>query len=193
MPIPIIDLSQAERDKILALRESHFCDLKGLAIQPAKLTRTIAALSNAEGGELYVGVDEDKNTRQNTWNGFGVPEDANGHLQALEALFPLGDGYGYAFLRSPNNGALILKIDVGKTRDVKSASDGRALLRRGAQNLPVNTPDALTSLRRTKGLVSFQTEPMNTHIKLITNSLFTLECMLDVMPQAEPEPWFRSQ
>ncbi len=73
MPIPIIDISQAERDKILALRESHFCDLKGVDIQPAKLTRTIAALSNAEGGEVYVGVDEDKETRLNAWNGFNVP------------------------------------------------------------------------------------------------------------------------
>src|SRR5207302_3014007 len=110
MPIPTIDLSQAERDKILALRESHFCDLKGVGIQPAKLTRTIAALSNAEGGEVFIGVDEDKDTRLNTWNGFNVPEDANGHLQALEALFPLGDGYGYAFLRSATDRGLLLKI-----------------------------------------------------------------------------------
>jgi ATP-dependent DNA helicase RecG len=49
---PVIDISPAERDKILALRESHFCDLKSAAIQPSKLTRTISALSNAEGGEV---------------------------------------------------------------------------------------------------------------------------------------------
>ena len=54
MPIQIIDISPAERDKVIALRESHFCDLKGTAIQPAKLTRTISAFSNAEGGEVYI-------------------------------------------------------------------------------------------------------------------------------------------
>lgn len=60
MSIPIVEISQAGRDKILALRETHFCDLKGIAIKPAKLTRTIAALSNAEGGEIYIGVEENK-------------------------------------------------------------------------------------------------------------------------------------
>lgn len=65
---PIIDVSPAERDKILALHESHFCDLKSIAIQPAKLTRTISALSNAEGGEVYIGVEEDKTNRVGTWN-----------------------------------------------------------------------------------------------------------------------------
>jgi ATP-dependent DNA helicase RecG len=90
MTIPISTISSTERDKILGLHESHFCDLKGIAIQPAKLTRTISAFSNAEGGEVYLGVAEDKSTRLNIWNGFNVPEDANGHLQAFEALFPLG-------------------------------------------------------------------------------------------------------
>lgn len=193
MPIQIIDISQAERDKILALRESHFCDLKGTAIQPAKLTRTIAALSNAEGGEVYIGVEEDKATRQNSWHGFNVPEDANGHLQAMEPLFPLGDGYSYAFLRSPHDVGLVLKIDVTKNRDVKCASDGKVLVRRGAQNLPVDTVDALTRLRRNKGLVSFETEPVNTDATVITNSIVTLEFMLNVIPTAEPEPWFRKQ
>ena len=54
MPVSIIEISQAERDKVLALRESHFCDFKSILIKPAKLTRTIAALSNAEGGEVYI-------------------------------------------------------------------------------------------------------------------------------------------
>ncbi len=73
MPIQIIEISQAECDKILAIREGHFCDVKAVAIKPAKLTRAIAALSNAEGGELYVGIEENKTTRDNTWVGFNVP------------------------------------------------------------------------------------------------------------------------
>ena len=88
-PILTVDTSQAERDKILALRESYFCDLKGTAIQPAKLTRTIAALSNGEGGEVYRSLyrcEEDKTTHLNSWKGFNVPEDAKGHLQAQEPL-----------------------------------------------------------------------------------------------------------
>ncbi len=54
--------------------------------------------------------------------GFDIPEHANGHLQAFEALFPLGEGYSYTFLQSPSDRGLALKIDVGKSRDVKAAS-----------------------------------------------------------------------
>jgi ATP-dependent DNA helicase RecG len=193
MPIAIVDITAAERDKILALRESHFCDLKGIAIQPAKLTRTISALSNAEGGEVYIGLDEDKETRQNTWNGFNVPEDANGHLQAFEPLFPLGDGYAYSFLRSAGMRGLLLRVEVSKSRDVKVASNREVFVRRGAQNLPVNTPEALTRLKRNKGLVSFETEPVGVDASIITNSIVTLEFMLGVVPTAEPEPWLRKQ
>lgn len=193
MAVPIITLSQAERDKLLALSEGHFCDVKAIAIKPAKLTRTIAALSNAEGGEVYVGLDEDKTARTIAWSGFNVPEDANGHLQAFEALFPLGSGYTYSFLRSPIDKGLLLKIDVEKNRDVKSASDGKVYIRRGAMNLPVDTEDSLTRLKRNKGLASFETEPVAVAADLVTNSTVILEFMLDVVPTAEPEPWLRKQ
>ncbi|HEY2108654.1 MAG TPA: hypothetical protein VGH17_02065, partial [Candidatus Acidoferrales bacterium] len=114
--IVIVDISPAERDKILALHEGHFRDLKGIAIQPAKLTRTIAALSNTEGGEVYIGISEDKQSRTNAWQGFRTVEDANGHVQAFEPLFPLGAGYDYSFLRSAADVGLVLKVDVGKSR-----------------------------------------------------------------------------
>ena len=193
MPIPIITISQGERDKLLALREGHFCDVKAIAIKPAKLTRTIAALSNAEGGEVYVGLEENKTIRTILWSGFNVAEDANGHLQAFEPLFPLGHGYSYSFLRSPGDKGLVLKIDVEKNRDVKSASDRKVYIRRGAMNLPVDTDDALTRLKRNKGLVSFETEPVAVDTMLVTNSTVILEFMLDVVPTAEPEPWLRKQ
>lgn len=193
MPIPVIELTAADRDKILALQEGHFCDMKGTAIQPSKLTRTMSALSNTEGGEVYVGIEEDKRSRVNTWKGFRVQEDANGHIQAFEALFPLGDGYEYSFLRAAPDPDLILKIEVGKSRDVKLASDGKAYIRRGAQNLPVDSAEALLRLQRNKGLVSYETEPVNAEPASITNSAVTLEFMLQVVPTAEPEPWLRKQ
>ena len=193
MAIPICEISDAERAKILALQEGHFCDLKSLAINPAKLTRTIAALSNAEGGEVYIGIDQDKTTGLASWGGFNVPEGANGHVQAFEQLFPLGEGYSYTFLRSPNDRGFVLKVDVGKSRDVKVASDGKVYVRRGAQNLPVEGGEALTQLRRNKGLTSFETEPVAAEPILVTNSSVVIEFMLEVVPTAEPEPWLRKQ
>jgi ATP-dependent DNA helicase RecG len=193
MTIPVTTISKAERGKILCLAEGHFCDFKSLAIRPAKLTRTIAALSNAEGGEIYVGIDQDNTSGRTTWAGFGTPEDANGHLQAFETLFPLGEGYSYTFLESSGDPGLVLKIDVGKSRDVKIASDGKVYVRRGAQNLPVESSDNLAQLRRNKGLTSFETEPVAADKELVTNSTVVIEFMLQVIPTAEPEPWLRKQ
>jgi ATP-dependent DNA helicase RecG len=193
MSIQVIEISEAAAAKILALHESHFCDLKSIAIQPAKLTRTLAAFSNAEGGEVYIGIAEDKSNRVNSWAGFAVPEDANGHLQAFETLFPLGDGYSYTFLHSDKNEGLVLKVDVGKSRDVKPASDGKAYVRRGAQNLPYVSTEDLTRLRHNKGLVSFETEPVKADTAVITNSVVALTFMLEVVPTAEPEAWLRKQ
>ena len=53
-------ITAPQRALILGLEEGHFADLKSVDIAPAKLTKTIAAFANADGGELYLGVDEDK-------------------------------------------------------------------------------------------------------------------------------------
>lgn len=194
MPITVTEITEAERDKVLAIEESHFADVKSRAISPARLTKTIAAFSNAEGGELYIGIGQDNSSpRKNFWDGFPDPESANGHLQAFESLFPLGDGYTYTFLRSATNTGLVLKVDVAKSREVKKASDGHVYVRRGAQSLPMDTEDDLARLRRNKGLTSFETEPVNVGADLITNSTVTLEFMLQVVPTGEPEPWLRKQ
>jgi ATP-dependent DNA helicase RecG len=192
MPISTVEITDEERDGILGLEENHFCDLKATAIAPAKLSRTIAALSNAEGGEIYIGIAQTQ-TRQNFWAGFANQESANGHIQALEALFPLGDGYEYTFLRSQTSSGLVLKVDVSKSREVKKATDGRVYVRRGAQNLPYDSDEDLARLRRNKGLTSFETEPVSANPEVITNSTVTLEFMLQVVPTAEPDAWLRKQ
>jgi ATP-dependent DNA helicase RecG len=60
MPIDIRPITDLQVLKILNTTEGHFADLKSKDIQPAKLTQTMAAFANADGGELYVGVDEIK-------------------------------------------------------------------------------------------------------------------------------------
>lgn len=86
-----------------------------------------------------------------------------------------------------------LKIDIAKSRDIKKASDGVVYLRRGAQNLRVTTEEALTRLRRNKGLVSFETDTVNADPRTITNSATTIGFMLEVVPTSEPESWLHKQ
>ncbi len=88
---------------------------------------------------------------------------------------------------------LILKVEVPKSREIKKASDGKVYVRRGAQNLPIDTQERLDILRRDKGISSFETETVNCDPSTITNSEVIIEFMLDVVPTSEPEPWLRKQ
>ncbi len=188
-----IVLTQQESNKLLSLEEGHFIDLKSRNISPAKLTKSLSGFANAEGGELFVGIDEDVPKKKRTWRGFERIEDANGFIQCFEGLFPLGDECIYGFLQSPAEIGLVLKIEIRKSKDVKIASDKKAYVRRGAQNLPVETDEAILRLKRNKGLTSFETEPVAVEKSLITNSNHIISFMLEVVPTAEPEPWLKKQ
>lgn len=193
IPTTLITLDQVNR--ILALDEGHFLDLKSVGIAPAKLTKTIAAFSNASGGELYVGIDEDDSTgtKVRSWRGFPDIEAANGHLQVFERLFPLGQYYSWTFLRSSIGPGLVLQVSINKTREITRASDNNVYIRRGAQNLPVITPEALSRLRLDKGIASFESETVDAPAAIVTNSIPILEFLLNVIPTAEPDAWLQKQ
>lgn len=191
-----VEISLAQRDLIRALPEGHFHDLKAKDIAPAKLTRTIAAMANASGGEIYVGIDETVGpggAKIRNWRGFADPEEANGHLQALEQVFPLGNYHDATFLSCSGEPGLVLQLQVFKSREICKALDGRVYVRRGAQNLPLITETEIARLRLDKGITSFETETVNADKILVTNSTVTLEFLLSVVPTAEPEPWLHKQ
>ena len=190
------EVTLAQRDIVLALPEGHFHDLKAKEVAPAKLTRTIAAFANASGGEIYVGVDETAGpagAKIRKWRGFSDPEEANGHLQAFEQMFPLGTYYTATFLSCLGENGLVLQLQVFKSKDICKALDGRVYVRRGAQNLPLTTDEQLTRLRLDKGITSFETETVAVEKTVVTNSTVILEFLLSVVPTAEPEPWLRKQ
>src|SRR5437762_4915905 len=191
--IQTVVVSDAEVNKMLKLEEGHFSDVKAIETSPAGLTRAIAALSNAEGGELFIGIDENSATKKKTWRGFASQEAANAHLQVFEELFPLGTDYRYDFLWSEHQPGLVLKIQVAKTRDIKTASNRKIYLRRGAQNLPVEDQNRIEILRRDKGLSSFETEPVICDPSVVTNSEHIITFMFEVVPTAEPAVWLKKQ
>ena len=84
--INVIDISIEEKNNILAAEEGHCLELKSKNIRPTKLTDTLSAFANAAGGELYIGVPENKRGKKKlrVWAGFSDQEDANGHLQLFE-------------------------------------------------------------------------------------------------------------
>jgi ATP-dependent DNA helicase RecG len=194
MAVDVLQVSQADVKNAEGLEEGHFVDVKSIDIAPAKLTKTIASFANADGGDVYIGIAEDKASGAKTWKGFASPEAANGHIQIFEQLFPLGQDFKYEFLRPPTSSrGLVLHVTVQKTLDVKKASDGGVYVRRGAQNLPVNTPESLDRLNRNKGITSFETNTVPVPLDLVANSEVIIGFMLEVVPIAEPLPWLKKQ
>jgi ATP-dependent DNA helicase RecG len=193
MPIDILKVSAEQADQIIAYPEGHFCEFKAIDARLSRLTTTIAAFANADGGELIVGIDESDKLKPRTWRGFPDQEAANGHVQAFEALFPLSGDFQYSFLSCDERPGLILKLDVQKTRDIRRSGDGTPYVRRGAQNLPVTTREQFRQLEYVKGLASFETEPVDAPSELVSNSLPILEFMLAVIPTSEPSAWLAKQ
>jgi ATP-dependent DNA helicase RecG len=163
MAIETVRLTGAERDKILALEEGHFLDLKSREIAPAKLSRSISAFANSNGGELYMGIAEAKSgaAKVRQWRGFDDVEAANGCLQLFEELLPLGQFHSIEFLAAPGSPGLVLHATVIKSRGITAASGGVPYIRRGAQNLPIKTEDGLQRLRLDKGVESFERQTLN--------------------------------
>ena len=103
-----------QRDLILALEEDHFHDVKAKEVRPAKLSESVSAFANSSGGELFIGIREDKvgNTKVRVWDGFDDIESANPFLQMLNLVAPLADFINTAFLECPGEHGVVLKIEV---------------------------------------------------------------------------------
>lgn len=193
MTIEVASITDAQMRRILNLEEGHFSDVKALEIAPAKLTRHVSAFANADGGELYIGIDEVRPPKLRSWRGFANPESANGHIQIFEKLFPLGQDFSYTFLQTSGAPGLVLQVIVLKTREIKEASDGKVYIRRGAQSIPIETAEELERLKLNKGITSFETETVGIDLSLVTNSISVIGFMIEVVPTSEPETWLRKQ
>jgi ATP-dependent DNA helicase RecG len=65
--------------------------------------------------------------------------------------------------------------------------------RRGAQCLPVDTPQKLALLERNKGITSYENELVPLGLDKVCNSTTAIKFILEVVPTSEPEPWLRKQ
>lgn len=193
MAIEVVDVAREKFLDLLERGEGHFLEFKSTKVAPARLTRTLSAFSNADGGELYVGIEDADEPLPERWVGFSVAEDANAHIQAFEEFFPLGTYFRYDFLRCSGLPGFILHCEVAKTPDVRTASDRRAYLRRGAQNLAQDTEEKLTRLRLNKGITSYEDHIVNADVSEVTNSAAIIEFMLENIPDSEPDKFLHKQ
>src|ERR1019366_9623586 len=176
-------LSASQVTKLLLdFRESQFGDLKAKEIKPAKLSKAISAFANADGGDLYIGIAEISPDKHREWHGFVDEEAANGHIQALEAIFPLGLDFQYDFLEAEGMPGLVLHLQIAKTQQIVRAQDGIPYLRRGAQSLPQVGDELLRRLTYAKGVGSFETEQVNASKENLIDSNVLADFIREVVP-----------
>jgi ATP-dependent DNA helicase RecG len=159
MPIPVEEITEAQTETIRLIEEGQFSEAKAILISPSKLTKTISAFANSDGGDLYVGISEETQPQNvRTWAGFTNQEAANAHLQVFEGLFPLGTDFSYAFLKCSSRPGLVLHVHINRTKGIVWASNSISYIRRGAQNLPQDTPELIKRLEYAKGVTEVAPE-----------------------------------
>ncbi len=191
--LTVTKIAPGQASKICAVEEGQFSDVKAIEIKPADLTKTMAAFANTEGGDLYVGIDDNRSGQPRKWRGFPTVEAANGHLQCFEILFPLGIDIHGDFLRCDIYPGVVLHIQINKTPDIKYASNKLPYIRRGAQNIPVNSDELRKRLEYAKGVASFETEAVPIPQGIITDSDVVKSFIHRVVPDTTPAKWLQKQ
>mmetsp|Transcript_13236 Transcript_13236/g.17117 ORF Transcript_13236/g.17117 Transcript_13236/m.17117 type:complete len:463 (+) Transcript_13236:105-1493(+) len=187
-------ITKNEALELLKRKESFFFDFKGKELKPAKLTKSISAFANSNGGEILLGADETPGAdgSEHTWNGFNDFEAANPIFQVLHEIDQSNDFVKFEFLEADDFPGYLLLIEVSKYKSVVAASDAHFYVRKNAQNLRLNE-SAIEKLRLDKGIVSFEDEIVNTNKEEVINSETIIGFLLNTVPTAEPIDWLRKQ
>lgn len=190
----VVQLDDRRLEILLSAEETHFLDLKAKEVSYKKLTKSIVAFANSDGGEIYVGIREiDKARLIRVWEGYQRIEDANSHLQELNKYFPLGAGFSYTFLEHTKQNGFVLKIEVEKSTKVLRNEDNEIFIRLGAASVPQTTQEQITHLEYNKGIISFEDERVNCEPLEIENSTTIIKFAFSIVPEMEPSVWLRKQ
>lgn len=148
-----------EREKLLKLEEDHFHDLKSARIAPAKLQETFVAFANADGGELYVGVEDKKVTGERI-QGFPSPEAANDVIHTLlEETKPSVENVEVEFIDFGKKG-LVLYLFIPKSPKVHYTTQEECYVRINARKKRLKG-EQITQLGYTKGTYNYEKQPVD--------------------------------
>jgi len=186
-------ISSADVQKIIALSENWIVDMKGKDIKPAKLSRTISAFANSNGGEIYLGISHLDDKNQYFWDGYINEESFNQYVALLEEILPSFESYAIEAFEHPVDHTYVFHIIIHKTNTIIKASDRKIYERHGVQNLPCDTPEKMLRLQLDKGIASYEDEITQGVFDDIKDSSVLLNFLHDVVPQTLPYDWLRKQ
>ncbi|QSQ45763.1 putative DNA binding domain-containing protein [Xanthomonas translucens pv. translucens] len=184
-------LNASETQKLLAAQEDHFCDFKSTDIQPAKLQETFIAFANADGGDIFIGI-EDKKYKGDRIRPFASKEDANAMLAVLlEQTTPAVENVMVEFLSVA--GGSLLHISIPKSPRVHYTASGDCYVRLNAAKVKIKG-ERVTSLAYSKGSVLYERVPVQSvSVDEISNSPALDSYRERVTTSLEPERFLRKQ
>lgn len=190
---PEYELSIDQANQILGIEENFLNDVKAKEIKPSKLSETISAFANAAGGDVYIGVGEDKSKNKKYWNGFINVEEANAVIHSLLDANTFDHHLRFEFLFCSDKNGKVLHITVFKVKEIVKATDGTIYVRQNAGKQKIDTTEKLEKLKRDKGITTFEDELIQIPIDAIENSASIINFILNVVPTAEPLTYLRNQ
>lgn len=178
----------SECEKILERDEGHFFDIKARNIDGRGIQKIVVAFANADGGEFIIGVKDKKEMLdlQDRWDGFSEIESMNGALQSIFDIKPAALTQ-YELLTCDIGVGYLLRVTVEKSAEVLSTSDGRVVVRHGAQSITIKEPERIQQLAFSKGATSFEdTILKDLPTELITESNEITHFLNECYPKADP-------
>lgn len=190
---PTYEIDHDQLQHIMNVHENFLNDIKAKEIKPSKLSETVSAFANAAGGDIYVGISEDKAANQRAWLGFADEEAANDMTQVLFQAHPFGNHLKFEFLKCKGQQGLVLHITVNKVKEIVKSSGGEVFVRNNAGKTKIDTTEKLKRLELDKGVITFENEWVEAPLHQVENSLSIIHFLINVIPNTEPLTYLKNQ
>lgn len=188
----VIDISAKEIQALLNTVEDHFNDFKSKQIAPNKLQETFVAFANADGGNIYIGIEDAASDRERL-SGFNEPEEANAIIATLlENTNPAVENVEIEYFRTPGNG-LILHIDIPKSPKVHYTASGDCFIRANAQKVKIKG-ERITQLSYSKGAEPYEKKAVDiVEVQDILESEYYIDYRRRIGTSQLPEVFLKKQ
>ena len=188
----IREASIKEKETLLNEQEDHFLDFKSKDIAPNKLQESFVAFANSDGGDLYVGIEDDKYEGERI-RGFEKVEEANAIIEVLlEQTEPAVENVDIEFIKFINLG-LVLHISIPKSPKVHFTAQKKCFIRVNANKREIKGERVL-ALGYAKGTYQYEKQLVkHANVKDIIESEYLIDYMQRIETDLPPEKFLQKQ
>lgn len=158
-------ITSKEFEQILRNDEGDYADFVSIDVSGARIQEKIVEFTNSEGGSLYAGIKDRKETIR--FDGFDTVEDASKVIDAAyRDIKPRIENLEHEFLMFNNK--IIVKLTIPSSTKVHQTANGQVLIRVGAKKITLKGDD-IKFLKYKKGVDRYEDEIKNIDFNLFFN------------------------